>query len=184
MSAARAHSSAFGGTLVFGALAAAILPVTVLAASPFLGVSRALMLHAILATVGYAMVLTSGARRRLAVGAVSLAGGLVLAGLSRSPGELLVLLSLGLGLLRSGWLFRRRTLRAVAIESLVLVGSVAVARFLAAPGLLGSALAVWGWFVVQSFYFLIGGIETRRPKLREGDPFDEAQRELEELLGL
>ncbi len=177
----RERSKGFGRTLAFGALAAATLPVFVLAMAPLLGSGRALVLHAILITAGYGMVLASRARQRLAVGAVACLGGLVLAGASSSSGELLVGLSLGVGLIRSGWLLERRTLRAVVVEGLVLIGSVTTAHFLASPGLLGGAVALWGWFVVQSFYFLVGGLRVRSPR-RAGDPFDAARRELQELL--
>jgi hypothetical protein len=181
MTRRQACSSGFVRTLVFGAVAAASLPVSILLTLPVLGFHGALALHGVLSSVGYAVLLSSGSRQRLAVGVVGLAGGLAVAAFSRSPGELLVLLSLGLALVRSGWLLEQRSWRALAVEGVVLVGSLASARFVAAPGLLGSALALWSWFVVQSFYFLVGGLRVRRPS-PEGDAFDAARRELLDLL--
>ncbi len=171
----------FARTLVFGAAAAAGLPIAVLGLGALLGTHAALGLTLVLATAGYLVVLTPGARSKLALGFGAGVMGLVAWSATDSVRELLLVLTLGVSLVRSGVLYRRRPLRAVVIEGIVLLGSLATARFLATPGLLGTAIALWGWFVVQSFYFLLGGLTLRRPQ-PEGDPFEAARQRLEELL--
>lgn len=171
----------FARTLGFGAVAAAVLPVVVLALGPILGASTALGVSLVLATTGYLVVLTPGPRSKLAVGFGALATGGVAFAASSSVRELLLVLTLGVSLVRSGLLYRRRPLRAVLIEGVVVLGSLAAARFLATPGPLGAAIALWGWFVVQSFYFLLGGL-TQRKLQPEGDAFEAARQRLEELL--
>jgi hypothetical protein len=188
--------SGFARTLVYGAFASAALPLAVLTLSPALGMASALGLYAVFVVAGYLAALTPAvegrgigkgdARRRVAVACGSLGTGLAAWALSESVSQLFVLLSLAVGLVRSGLVFqlfqRRDSLRAVVIEGGVLVGALLAARFLAAPGLVGSAVALWGWFVVQSFAFLLIGI-PRRSRVAGGDPFEVARRRLEELLG-
>ena len=171
----------FARTLTFGAVAAAGLPIAVLFLAPVLGTHAALRLTLVLATAGYLVVLTPGARSKVALGFGSVAVGLIAWSTTASARELLLVLTLGVSLVRSGVLYRRQPLRAVVIEAIVGVGSLATAGFLATPGLLGSAIALWGWFVVQSFYFLLGGLVVRRSQ-PEGDPFEAARQRLEELL--
>jgi hypothetical protein len=171
----------FARTLMFGAAAAAGLPIAVLGLAPVLGADAALGLTLVLATAGYLVVLTPGPRGKLALGFGTGVVGLIAWSATGSVRELLLVLTLGVSLVRSGVLYRRRPLRAVVIEAIVGVGSLATVRFLAAPGLLGSAIALWGWFVVQSFYFLLGGLARRRPQ-PEGDAFETARQRLEELL--
>lgn len=172
----------FARTLGYGAAAAAGLPVAILALQPILGVQRGLGLALVMATAGYLVALTPGPRSKLAMGvAALLAGGVAWGVVAGSSRELFLALTLGVSAVRSGVLYRRRPLRAVVIEGIVAIGSLATARWLATPGLLGEALALWGWFVVQSFYFLLGGLTLRRPR-PEGDAFETARQRLEELL--
>jgi hypothetical protein len=173
--------SSFTKTLCFGAVAAASVPLTVLALAGWIGPHHALALHAVAVTAGYLAFLSNGLRRRLAVFAgAALAGGIAWA-MAGSTTSLVVLLGLLVAVVRSAILFRGRPARAVAIELAVLAGSLVTAEFLFTPGILGSALAAWGWFVAQSFYFLLGGITPRRREKR-GDPFDHARQCLERLL--
>jgi hypothetical protein len=64
--------------------------------------------------------------------------------------------------------------RAVAIEGVLLVGGLAFARFLATGSGQPTAFALWGFFLVQSWFFLVGGIEVRRADGRHPDAFEEA----------
>ena len=178
--------SNFTKTLAFGAAAAISLPLTVLALAPWIGSQHAFAFHAVAATGGYLAILSVGGRRQLRLGSAAAVLGLVglgalVWGLSDSPANLVLLLGLEVALVRSGLLFRRRLARTWVIETFVGLGAAATAAFLFTPGLLGSALAIWGWFVVQSFYFPLGGL-SRRTKPARGDPFDEASRSLEEIL--
>jgi hypothetical protein len=89
--------------------------------------------------------------------------------------------AIALGLARSGLLYRSRGARGIAIEALLLGGGLVLARFLMATGVLGPALALWGFFLVQSAFFAIGG-----PQMREaavvGDRFESARRRALALL--
>jgi hypothetical protein len=79
---------------------------------------------------------------------------------------------------RSGILYRSRPLRALVLESLLAAGGLVFAGQLAGASL---ALAAWGYFLVQSLFFLVGGIEAR-PDPGPADPFERARAELLALL--
>jgi hypothetical protein len=81
---------------------------------------------------------------------------------------------------RSGFLHRTAPARAVAVEAGLLVGGLLFARFLAA-GSLATTLAVWGFFLVQGCWFLVGGIVTRDDG-RNPDPFEDACARATEVL--
>jgi hypothetical protein len=83
--------------------------------------------------------------------------------------------------IRSGLLYRARPLRAWAAEAGLGVGGLGLAQLLSGGSLVSISLAVWGYFLVQSVFFLIGGVTARRP---EGpiDPFDRARAQLLALL--
>jgi hypothetical protein len=85
--------------------------------------------------------------------------------------------------LRSGLLYRARPLRAVATEAVLGLGGLALAAFLASgrPLVLTLGLGVWGYFLVQSVFFLVGGVSPRRAEGPQ-DPFDRARAELLALL--
>ncbi len=182
-SGARSEASrGFARTLAFGALAAATLPLSVLALGPWLGAAGARTAHVVLATAGYLAVLAPpGARRRLAVALAAAAAGVFWWGLAGSLASLFAGLSGIVAVFRSGWLFRRGTARAMVVEGGVLLLALATWHGLAGPGLPGQALALWGWFVAQSFYFLPGGLARRRRR-PDGDAFERARQRLEELL--
>lgn len=172
----------FARTLAFGALAAATLPLSVLALGPWLGGAGARAAHGVLATAAYLAVLAPpGARRRLAVALAAAAAGVLWWGLAGSFAGFLAGLSAIVAVFRSGWLFRRGVARAMVVEGSVLLLALATWYGLAGPGLPGQALALWGWFVAQSFYFLPGGLARRRRR-PDGDAFERARQRLEELL--
>jgi len=173
--------SGFARTLVYGAAASAALPLAVLVGTPLLVSAPALGLFAVFAVAGYLTLLASGARQRVGVACASLAVGLAAWLASGSLFQLLLLLSLGVAAMRSGVLFRRGAARAAVVEGVVCLGSLWAAGTLAGPGLVGSALALWGWFVVQSAALALGDLRRRR-RPGPGDPFDVARRNLEELL--
>lgn len=173
--------SPFSKTLVVGALASASLPLGVLVLGGT-GTATAMALHAIVWTSAYLAWLAGQARRGLAVAAGSLGlGGLAWLAVGSVP-VLLGALGLWIAGVRSGWLFQRPMARALCIEAGLLAAAWGVAGFLSSGGgLVGAVLAVWGGFVVQSFYFLVGGIRPRPTRCR-GDSFEEAAVRLERLL--
>ncbi len=176
--------SPFTRTLVLGAAAAASLPLTALALGRFVGTESALALHAVAVAAVYLACLTAGVRRRVAIATVALVGGALAWASAGSLAGLLVLLGLLVAGIRSGWLFPCGTLRGLAVEAGVLAGALATAGFLYslfAPGLVAAAVATWGAFVVQSFFFLVGDAEPRRATPGR-DAFEQAAGELEKLL--
>jgi hypothetical protein len=61
----------------------------------------------------------------------------------------------------------------VGLEAVLVGGGLCFARFVGGPGGVGVALGLWAFFLVQSLFFLAGGVETRT-RTRHADPFDEA----------
>jgi hypothetical protein len=94
---------------------------------------------------------------------------------------------LGLGVLswvRSGICFKAPLLRLLTAETIAMAGGAGLVALLAPGSALTWALALWLFFLVQTFYFYI------MPGLAEGpaqgqprDPFEAALREAEKMLG-
>ncbi len=172
----------FSRSLVFAAVAAAGWPAVWLLATPLLGTGAALSLY----LTGVAAVYVFGIAPRPARGALAgmaaLALGAAVLVLARGPVEVAIGSALAIGAVRSGMLYRARSARAVAAEAALLAGGLALARFLAVPGPLGAALGIWGFFLVQSVFFLIGGVSERRPAAGDLDPFELARTRLAALL--
>jgi hypothetical protein len=174
--------NSFGSSLVFAAAAAAGWPAFAVLAGPLLGLGGALSLYAMLVVAFHVF----GSARRPARGvmaaclALGLGAGVLL--LTRGAGEAVVGSALVLGVVRSGLLYRACSARALLTEAALLGGGLALARFLAVPGLLGAALGIWGFFLVQSVFFLIGGVRERRAEVDGLDPFDLARTRLAALL--
>ncbi|RIL01431.1 MAG: hypothetical protein DCC71_17730, partial [Proteobacteria bacterium] len=64
----------------------------------------------------------------------------------------------------------------------LLGGGLALARFVAAPGALGIALALWSFYGVQSAFFLAGGVRERAADGAGADRFERARRRALALL--
>jgi hypothetical protein len=152
----------FGRSLVFAAVVAAAWPVFALVAAPLLGAHTALSLYLVAAATlcawGIAPDRARGVGAALAAAAL---GGLTLA-LARDVWEVAAGAALALGVARSGLLYRARAARAVLLESMLIGGGLLLARWLATPGPLGIALALWGFFAVQAGFFAIGGVREHR----------------------
>jgi hypothetical protein len=172
----------FGRSLVFAAAVAAAWPAVALVAGPLLGVSTALSLYlvatAALCAWGLAPDRVRGAGAALAT-AVLGALGLVLA---RDVWEVAAGAAIALGIVRSGLLYRTRAARGMLLEATLLGGGLLLARWLATPGPLGVALALWGFFAVQAGYFAVGGVRERRADLGGADRFEHARRRALALL--
>jgi len=171
----------FRGTLVFGAVAAAALLAFVPLAAPVLGPRGALRCFAV--GIGALYLFGLGGSWRRGFVAAGAAGGLGLVLLALPLGVTATTLgsAIGIALCRSGILYRSRPLRACSVEVLLGLGGLGLAGFLAGSGLASLALAVWGYFLVQSVFFLVGGIGARREPA-PGDPFDRAAAGIEALL--
>jgi hypothetical protein len=132
--------------------------------------------------VVYAASLADRASRALAAGALAGALATLFLALSRDVGDVAVGAAIAVGVARSGFLTRRRPLRAIALEALLLAGGLAAARAFFSPGLAGVALALWGFFLVQSLAPLVGGASPRRAAPEGVDPFEHARARAEALL--
>ena len=165
----------FARSLLFAAVAAGAFPIFALFANPVLGRASALSLY----LLGIAVVYVAGLapRRSRAVVAAGLASALG-AGvflLAPSVGTVAAGAALVVGVCRSGLLYRSRRARALVAETILLAGGLALARFLAGPDTLQMAFAIWGFLLVQSFFFLLGGITERAEATAGLDPFEVAR---------
>jgi len=171
----------FGRSLLFAALAAAGLPVAVTFGAPLIGSAASARAYLLLVAGCYAMGLSAVRSRRLAALGMAGVASLALAMLPLGLTGIAVGAAAIIAVARSAIAQRQRTLRACAIEALLGGAALGVAGFLASGGLLALCLAVWGFFLVQSAYFLIGGRTPRRDAAAR-DPFERARQRLERLL--
>jgi hypothetical protein len=163
----------FARSILFAALAAGFaLPWRALT-RPIFGREWAVVLYLVFVVAAYLGGLAPERRRGIAAFVVSVFVGAAVALAASAPAEV----ALGLGALlavgRSGFLYRAPTARAVLIETVLVGGGLVFARFLAGHSPLSLALALWGFFLVQSFYFLVGGVRVRGGG-RHPDPFQDA----------
>ena len=181
MSAGNAVRRGFSRTLLFGALAAVGVPAAGVLLAPVLGLPLTLSLYVLGLPIAYLAWIAGSLRRGVLAGGLAAAGTLVLLLFLPGPTLAAVGAALTVAAVRSGFLFRAPQPRLLVLEAVLLVTGLAVADALAGPGLIGSALTVWGYFLVQSLYFLLA-----RPRVRAarsaGDPFERARERLERLL--
>lgn len=171
----------FGRSLVFAALAAAGLPVAVTFAGALFGGEGAARLYLIAAAGIYAIGLCADRSRRVAAFAFAAFAGMILA---LVPLDLRVTAIGAAGIVafaRGILLADAFSVRTLAIEAAFAAAGLVTAAWFARGGLLALCLAIWGYFLVQSGYFLIG---ARRPSAGEAsrDPFDQARARLQRLL--
>ncbi len=169
--------------LLFAAVAAAAsIPVSIVLA-PILGTLDA---HALLLT-GAVSIYAAGLARTpgraagvaLALGAL----GLTMQLFGAHLGEIAIALTAALAICRSGVLFRSRPARAALAEGVLGLAAVGLAEFLYGPSAFGFALALWGYLLIQSAWFLVPGTR-RNADARPGlDPFEEADRRARALMG-
>jgi hypothetical protein len=153
-------------------------------AGPVIGGSRAVLLLALPLAAAHVFVIAPnwavGVRAGLTVffvGVVPWLLGLPAAACWLGP-------ILGLALVRSGWLFRRSLVRAVAVEVGLAAAGFLLARLLVGPTVLGWGLAFWAFFLVQSLFFLVADLEegpAGDPRAK-GDAFELAHRRALEIL--
>jgi len=173
----------FAGSLVYGFVAALAAVPYLMVTRPLFGTSTALASFYVAAAVAYVGLIAPGWSRGVRIGLLAAALGLGIVLLAPNPTVALAGTLVLVGLMRSGFLFRwKGPARALVIELSVLGGGLALARVLDGEGALGLALAVWGFFLVQSVYFLIGGIGRRGGPVDEVDPFQHAYREANRLM--
>jgi hypothetical protein len=171
----------FSRSLLFAAVAAAGFAPFAMLTTPWLSVSWALALYALACGPLYLSGLGSSRRRgvRSALLAAVLGGvALLVAG---SPREAIVLAAVIAGLVRSGVVYHRPLARAALIEAGLLGVGLGVAQLLIASSTLSIVLAIWGFFLVQSVFFLVGGARRER-STRGGDAFERAVDQVNAIL--
>ena len=171
----------FGRSLLFAALAAGGLPAARLLLDPIVG--SALATHGYLVMVAglYAMAIAPSHRRGVAgAGFVTLLGAAIVLAGARTP-ELALGLAGGVAVARSRLLYPTRAMRSIAVELALGLGGLLVAQWFARSGVLGESLALWGYWLVQSVYFPLGGVSPGGRAAR-GDPFDDARERLQCLI--
>ena len=164
------------GALAFGAVAAlGSIPWTMIA-GPVFGRLWAVALYCLATVVLYVVTIAPTWPRGLAIGGLA---GLLAAAfgiLAPWPSEAIFGAVLVLAIARSGFLYRSRPARALLLECSLAGGGLLAAYTLARPTLLGAALAIWSFFLVQSLYCLTGGVRERLPEEPSIDPFEQARR--------
>ena len=102
--------------------------------------------------------------------------------LGASGSELVIALSAALGLARSGLLFAGQPGRSGWVEVGVGLAAIALWEWLYAPQPLAFAFAVWGYFLIQSGYFLLASAQPRGAASEPVDPFEAAFGRAERVL--
>ena len=164
----------FAAGLLFAALAAGGVLPWLLVAKPISGAYTALALYLVAALAAYVALIAPERSRGFVALLVTLAAGIAVAGAARSITELALGLGVVLAVARSGFLYGRSPARAVVLETFLVAGGLLFARFLAGHSALALVLAVWGFFLVQSFYFLAGEPRRRESSGRHPDAFEDA----------
>jgi hypothetical protein len=175
--------SAFARALLFAALAGLGAAPFLLAAGPLVGGGRALVLYGWLAVLAYLAFTAPDLRRGFVAVAIAAALAPLLA-LATAGGGAWAGLAAGamvLAAVRGTLLSGLPAARALVGEALLAGGGLLLARLLGSDGLLGAALGVWTFFLVQCLHPLLGG--EARPAEAGLDPFEKARRELERVLG-
>jgi len=172
----------FGGSLVFSALAAACLPAAWLLLGPVMGRFDAIALTVVATSSLYLVGIAPSLRRGIPVALAAGGVGLVVLCFAHSLREVAIASAVIVAVARSGVLYRARPLRALALELGLTMGGLGLAGFLAGRGPLELALALWGYLLVQSCFFLVAGVHERAPVTGPDDPFDRARIRLLSLL--
>ncbi len=163
-------------SLVVGAVLAGLFPLFGLLTGWLTGFPIAMGLYLAVAAAVYVAALAPSAHR--AFGAFVLAGALGLATLmvTRDVDLLWVGAALTIAVVRSGFLHRPNRARALVVEGALFAGSLLFAAVLGASGhVLGIALALWGFFLAQSFHVVIADVKVASGRDENVDGFEAAQ---------
>jgi hypothetical protein len=172
----------FARSAVFAAGAATAWLPWLLVVAPVAGASTARVCYLVGVTAVYIAGLSPQGRRRITVALAAAIVGAVIAFVAHTTVELAIGLAAIVGVARSGFFYRAAPARAVATEVTLLIGGLLFARFLAGASLPATALSIWGFFLVQSLFFLVAGVRARPASGSHPDPFEEAHRRALALL--
>ena len=174
--------NSFGRSLLFAAVAVALwLPFAVLFV-PWVGFWTTRGLYMVLGIALYIFAIAAKPAHGMIVAVAALAAGLVVASVASSDLVLLAGLGVVVSTARSGFLYRASALRAFGFESILLAGSVWFAADVIGPTLIGCALSIWAFFLVQSCFFLLPRPQSGDVWRHATDPFDGAHQRALALL--
>jgi hypothetical protein len=172
--------NSFARSLLFAAVAAVGLWVAAAVLLPVLHPARLLTLYVAAAAAAYIVGIAPGRSAGLAAGGIAAALGCGLLLLPLGVAGTALAAALVIAVCRSAILYRARRLRALLLEGVLLVGGLGLAHAFAGSG--SAALGLWGYFLVQSAFFLVGGVAARGERDGGLDPFDRACAQLAALL--
>lgn len=173
--------NSFVGSALFAAIAAAAYLPWMILVGPIVGGWNAQALYLLLTTAAYVAGLAAPRWRALpAVAFVVVVGGAALV-VAPNTTELVLCLAALLGIARSGFLYHAAPPRAALLELGLLGGGLLLARFLRGTGYPTAVLPVWGFFLAQSCFFLVGGMRARAAAA-DVDAFEAAHRRAVSLL--
>jgi hypothetical protein len=174
----------FGRHLLFAIAAAVGTPAAVVLLGPLLGTSEALRAYVAGLGIAYLLLISDTSRRRLQVGLGAAAVALLVLAVTDSVLGVALGGAVMIAVTRSALLFDSPGLRGLALETAISGGGLFFARyFFDAQSLVGIALALWIFFLIQSGYFIVGGVGAR-PSIAsdQGDAFEAAREHLTHLL--
>ncbi|MBW2712137.1 MAG: hypothetical protein JRC77_00120 [Deltaproteobacteria bacterium] len=183
--------NSFGRNLLFALVTAGGYPVY---AAIFVGPlsPRAVFIsYLTLCASSYLFGVARGPARATGAAALCVASGAFLWLSGLSAGFAGMALAVCVGVLRSGLLhagdpeadpdFRPSFVRSFFIEAFLILGGLTLARFMLSGGLFPIPLAIWGFFLVQSGFTLVGGLARQLRETADsenpGDPFEQACRQ-------
>ncbi len=172
----------FARSALFAAVAALAWLPWVLVAGPLVGVWNARAVYLIVVAVLYVAGLAPRGPRRASLSVVVGLVACALALVAHTTADLAIGLAVVLGVARSAFLYRAAPVRAVTMEMAFLLSGLLFARFLAGAALASTAFALWGFLLIQSFFFLLAGVCARGAAERRPDPFEEAYRRAQAML--
>ncbi len=182
----------FGRSLLFAFLCAGGAPFYLGLMQIVGGWKLAFATYLLLAAAVYLAGVSRRPLRGIAAAGTALLCGSLLLLFGASVSELALALAVLIGLFRSGLLHPARQknasgfARRFATEAGLIGAGLALGSYLFHGPLVPEASALWGFFLVQSAFFLIGGASapTRRDlsELHETDPFERACRRARALL--
>ena len=172
----------FGRSAAFAAVAALAWIPWLVVIGPVAGPATARTLYLIAVTAAYVGGLGERIARRLPVALLTAIAGCGLAVVGRDQTVLCLGLGVVLAVARSVFLYRSAPARAVMTEAALTGGGLLFARLLTARSPLGTVLPIWGFFLVQSCFFLVAGVRERRADGGHPDPFEAAHARAMEVL--
>jgi len=173
--------NSFGRSLGFAAVAAVGWWLVHPLAAACFGTAQAARLYLAFVVPLYVLGIGSDRSRALRASLALALGAAVISFLPLRFGATCVALATGLGVVRSGWLHQARPFRAWLLEVTLLGTGIGLGNFLLQAPAATLAYGIWGFFLVQSAFFLVGGVAPRRPEPTR-DAFEQARTRLDALL--